>query len=173
MSSYFSICFMYDNSNTTCNKEFGKVVFPDAPVNTPSTPIFPNVTSLNSRTVGKASTYEFKFTTSTTYSTLNTIRITLPPGYSTTESPVCQMSGTYNQIIKTFVWPDQRSIECQLINKTISTNEVLKIIGIYNPNYAGTFGNTADGFVIEILEGITTIVLEEIFAQMTVTIEAG
>ena len=173
MSSYFSICFMYENSNTTCNKEFGKVVFPDAPVNTPSTPIFPNVTSLNSRTVGKASTYEFKFSTSTTYSALNTIRVTLPPGYSTTLNPVCQMSGTYNQIIKTFVWPDQRSIECQSINKTISSNEVLKIIGIYNPNYAGVFGNTVDGFVIEVLEGLTTIVLEEIYAQKTVTIEAG
>ena len=98
------------------------------------------------------------------------MRITLPPGYSTTASPVCQMSGTYNQIIQTFVWPDERSIECQSINKTISSNEVLKIIGIYNPNYSGDFGNTADGFVIEILEGLTTIVLEEIFAQKIVTI---
>ena len=148
MSSYFSICFMYDNSITNCKKEFGKIVFPNAPISTPSTPTFPNVTSLNSRTVGKASTYEFKFTVSTTYSTGNTIRVTLPPGYSTTANPVCQMSGTYNQIIQTFVWPDQRSIECQLINKTISSNEVLKIIGIYNPNYAGVFGNTANGFKI-------------------------
>ena len=83
------------------------------------------------------------------------------------------MTGTYNQIIQTFVWPDQRSIECQQINKTISTDEVLKIIGIYNPNYAGIFGNTDQGFVIEVLETTTTIVLEEIFAQKTVTIEAG
>ena len=151
MSSYFSICFMYENSITNCKKEFGKVVFPDPPVTTASTPTFPNVTSLNSRIVGKASTYEFKFTVSTTYSAGNTIRITLPPGYTTTANPVCQMTGTYNQIIQTFVWPDQRSIECQQINKTISTDEVLKIVGIYNPNYAGVFGNTVEGFVIEIL----------------------
>lgn len=122
MSSYFEVCLMFDNSVTTCNKEFGKVVFPDAPTLTPSTATSPNVTSLSSRTVGKSSTYQFKFTTSTSYGTGNTIRVTLPPGYTTTVSPICQMSGTYNQIIKTFVWPNQRSIECQLVNKTISSN---------------------------------------------------
>ena len=155
---------MFDKFTTSCNKEFGKVVFPDAPHLTASTPSFPNVTSLSSRTVGKASTYQFKFTTDNAYTEGNTIRITLPPGYSTTASPICQMTGTYNQIIKTFVWPNQRSIECQGINKAISTDEVLKIIGIYNPNFAGTFGNTNEGFKIEILEGTTTIVKEEIYA---------
>lgn len=138
-----------------------------------STALFPNVTSLSSRTVGKSSTYQFKFSTDLGYGQGNTIRVTLPPGYTTSASPVCQMSGTYNQIIKTFVWPDQRSIECQLVNKTITTNEVLKIIGIYNPNFVGTFGNTADGFKIEILEGVTTMVREEIYVEMTVGIIAG
>ena len=57
MSSYFSVCFMYDNSITNCKHEFGKVVFPDAPITTSSTTTFPNITSLNSRIVGKASTY--------------------------------------------------------------------------------------------------------------------
>lgn len=54
------------------------------------------------------------------------------------------MSGTFNQVIKTFVWPDKRSIECQNINSTFALNaaQVLKIIGIYNPQYAGNFGNT-------------------------------
>lgn len=44
------------------------------------------------------------------YGSGNTIRVTFPPGYTTTANPICQMSGTYNQIIKTFVWPNQRSI---------------------------------------------------------------
>lgn len=113
-----------------------------------TTALMPNVTSLSSTSVGKASTYQFKFTTTTAYGTGNTIRVTLPQGYTTTANPVCQMSGTYNQIIKTFVWPNQRSIECQLVNKTISTGEVLKIIGIYNPSYAGVFGLTNDEFII-------------------------
>lgn len=160
MSSYFSICLMYDNTVSSCKMEFGKVVFPQVPLNTPTTTLSPNVTSLSSVSVGKASTYQFRFTTSTTYAAGNTIRVTFPPGYTTTANPVCQMSGTYNQIIKTFVWPNQRSIECQLVNKTISTDEVLKVIGIYNPNYAGTFGNTADGFILEIMDGTTTNVLE-------------
>lgn len=30
----------------------------------------------------------------------------------------------------------------------MNQTQVLKIIGIYNPQYAGTFGNTIDGFVI-------------------------
>ena len=43
------------------------------------------------------------------------------------------MQGTYNQIITTFVWPDQRTVECQNINKTIYLNESIKIVGILNP----------------------------------------
>ena len=136
------------------------MVFPDPPITTATTSTSPNVTSLSSVSVGKASTYQFKFSTSVVYGTGNTIRVTFPPGYTTTGNPVCQMTGTYNQMIKTFVWPNQRSIECQLVNKTISTDEVLKIIGIYNPSYAGTFENTGDGFIIEILDGTTTVVLE-------------
>jgi hypothetical protein len=170
MSSYFSICFMFDQSITNCNMEFGKVVFPDSPVSTASTAMYPDVTSLDSATVGKASIYQFNFTTSTTYAEGNTIRVTLPPGYTTTKDPICQMTGTYSQTIKTFVWPNKRSIECQLVNKTLSNNEILKIVGIYNPHYAGVFGNTVDGFVIEILKDTTTIVLEEIFLQKTITI---
>ena len=51
---------------------------------------------------------------------------------------------------------------------------MLKIIGIYNPNYAGTFGNlNSDGFYIEILEKTTTAVMEGLYIQQTVTIEAG
>lgn len=80
------------------------------PATTPTSNTFPNVTSLSSRYVGKASTYQFKFTTSTTYAAGNTIRVTFPKGYTTTSNPVCQMTGTYNQIIRTFVWPNQRSI---------------------------------------------------------------
>ena len=108
------------------------------------------IQSLNSNTVGQASTYQFSFNLSTNYDAGNTIRVRFPVGFTTTASPICQISGTFNQIIKTFVWPDKRSIECQNINSTLLMNQtqVLKIIGIYNPQYAGTFGNTIDGFVI-------------------------
>lgn len=122
MSSYFSICLMFDNSISSCKKEFGKVVFPQPPTIAATTALNPQVSSLSSNYVGKASTYQFRFTTSTAYSAGNTIRVTFPEGYTTTANPVCQMIGTYNQIIKTFVWPNQRSIECQLVNKTISSN---------------------------------------------------
>jgi hypothetical protein len=47
------------------------------------------------------------------------------------------------------------------------------VVGILNPNYAGTFGTPADPFIIEILKGTTTIVLEEISALQSVTITAG
>lgn len=46
-------------------------------------------------------------------------------------------------------------------------------MGILNPNYAGTFGNSNSGFIIELLSKNTTIVLEELFVQMTVTIQSG
>ncbi len=121
MSSYFSICLMYDNAITTCNKQFGKVIFATIPITTPATAIDPNVTSLTSSYAGQASTYQFKFSLSTTYGIGNTLRIKFPVGFTTTSSPICQMSGTFNQVIKTFVWPDNRSIECQNISKTISS----------------------------------------------------
>lgn len=111
MSSYFTVCLMYDSTVTTCDKEFGKVVFPSSP--TPNNGVVtPVVQSLNSNTVGQASTYQFTFGLSTFYDVGNTIRVKFPPGFTTTESPICQMAGTVNQVIKTFVWPDKRSIEC-------------------------------------------------------------
>ena len=146
MSSFFSVCLMVASMTTSCSQTFGKVVFPDEPVTTNSTATFPSITSLNSLVVGQSSTYQIQFSLSTTYSAGNTIRITFPPGFQTSSTPICQMAGTYNQVITTFVWPDQRSIECQNINKTLSTGESLKIIGIFNPQFAGTFGNTNDGF---------------------------
>jgi hypothetical protein len=137
---------MVDTMITTCDKTFGKVVFPNVPVSGTATSTYPSVTSLNSIVVGQSSTYQIQFSASQTYGAGNTIRITFPPGFQTSSSPMCQMNGTYNQVITTFVWPDKRSIECQNINKTIFQNESLKIIGIFNPNYAGTFGNTVNGF---------------------------
>lgn len=149
MSSYFQVCLMYNYASTNCNKEFGKVVFPAAITPQSGTALSPVVKSQSTTVVGKASTYEFRFSTATSYGTGNTIRVTFPKGYTTSANPICQMSGTYNEIIQTFTWPNKRSIECQGINKQIYTGEVLKIVGIYNPTYAGIFGNAQqDGFYI-------------------------
>lgn len=173
MSSFFSICFIYDSAITSCNKNFGKVVFPDIPITTTTTSIFPLVQSLNTNIVGQSSTYQIQFSVSQTYSQFNTIRVTFPAGFKTSSSPICQMNGTYNQVITAFVWPDQRSVECQSINKTISTGESIKIIGVFNPSYSGNFGNTQDGFKIEILQQTTTIVLEQLYPQTVIAIQPG
>jgi hypothetical protein len=146
MSSYFSVCLMVASMTTSCSQTFGKVVFPTAPLTTASTPSSPAITSLNTLVVGQSSTYQIQFSLAGSYTVGNTIRITFPPGFLTSSTPICQMNGTYNQVITTFVWPDQRSIECQNINKTFGTGESLKIIGIFNPQFAGTFGNTVNGF---------------------------
>lgn len=175
MSSYFALCLMVDSMPTACDKTFGKVVFPSSPtLNTPNpTVAYPMVSSLNSKVVGQSSTYQFTFSFSQAYSSGNSVRITFPAGFQTTSTPICQVSGTYNQVITTFVWPDKRTVECQNINKTLYLNESLKVVGILNPNYAGVFGNTNEGFVIELLKGVTTIVLEELYPLQTVTISAG
>jgi hypothetical protein len=124
MSSYFALCLMVDSMTTTCDKTFGKVVFPEAPVvNTPApTSLYPVVNSLNTKVVGQSSTYEFRFSFSISYGSGNTVRITFPTGFQTSSNPICQVSGTYNQVITTFVWPDQRTVECQSINKTLYLN---------------------------------------------------
>lgn len=101
---------MYGPAITTCNQQFGKVIFASPPISTNSTPLYPNVSSLTSSTAGQSSTYQFTFSLSTNYSTGNTIRIKFPVGFTTTASPICQMSGTFNQVIQTYVWPNNRSI---------------------------------------------------------------
>lgn len=110
MSSFFSVCLMVASMTTSCSQTFGKVVFPDVPLTTDSTPTSPSVTSLNTLVVGQSSTYQIQFSLGGTYTAGNTIRITFPPGFLTSITPICQMKGTYNQVITTFVWPDQRSI---------------------------------------------------------------
>jgi hypothetical protein len=139
---------MVASMTTSCAQTFGKVVFPNNPIATASNASYPVVSSLNSMVVGQSSTYQIQFSLSGNYTTGNTIRITFPPGFQTSTTPICQMNGTYNQVITTFVWPDQRSVECQNINKTLHQGESLKIIGIFNPPFVGTFGNTTDGFKI-------------------------
>ncbi len=112
MSSFFSVCLMVDTMVTDCDMTFGKVVFPIAPnINIPApTATYPDVSSLNNVIVGQSSTYLFTFSLNTSYGTGNTIRITFPEGFQTTSSPICQVTGTYNQVITTYVWPDQRTV---------------------------------------------------------------
>ena len=161
MSSYFEVCLVVDTMTTDCDKNFGKVVFPAAATSTASTPTSPDVASLSTPVgVGQAQTYRFNFDLSTSYSTHNSIRVTFPPGYRTSSTPHCEMKGVFNQVIKTFVWPDDRTIECQNISKTLGSGEELKIIGMTNPHFAGTFGNTADGWKLEVMDGVTTIIHE-------------
>lgn len=110
ISSSFVVCLMVSNMVTTCSQNFGKVVFPPAPVITSATSMFPLITSLNTLVVGQSSTYQIRFSLSKTYSAGNSIRITFPLGFQTSTTPICQMNGTYNQVITTFVWPDNRTI---------------------------------------------------------------
>lgn len=137
---------MVSSMTMSCSKTFGKVVFPAAPTPTNSSTAI--VSSLNTLIVGQSSTYQIQFSLIGTYTAGNTVRVTFPPGFLTSSTPICQMKGTYNQVIATFVWPDQRSIECQNINKTLGTGESLKIIGLFNPSYSGVFGNSEDGFKV-------------------------
>ena len=50
---------MVNTMTTSCDKTFGKVVFPAAPIlNTPApTALYPRAQSLNTRVVGQSSTY--------------------------------------------------------------------------------------------------------------------
>jgi hypothetical protein len=103
---------MVDQMTTTCDKTFDKVVFSDAPIlNTPAPTVsYPAVSSLNTQVVGQSSTYEFKFSFSKSYPAGNSVRITFPEGFQTSSTPICQMKGTFNQMITTFVWPDKRTV---------------------------------------------------------------
>lgn len=108
MSSSFSVCLMVSSMTMSCSKTFGKVVFPDSPNPTNSSTAI--VSSLNTLIVGQSSTYQVQFSLTGSYTAGNTVRVTFPPGFLTSSTPICQMKGTYNQVIATFVWPDQRSI---------------------------------------------------------------
>lgn len=141
MSSYFSLCLGYNDVVTECNELFGKVIFSTAPTPTMGTVSSPSVTSLTSVIVGQGGTYQFAFSFTGSYGVGNSIRVTFPSGF-TSKNPICQMTGTYNQVIQTVVLPNSRSVECRLINKTLGSNEILKIVGMTNPMYSGSFGNS-------------------------------
>lgn len=93
MSSYFSICLIYDTFISSCKQEFGRVVFADSPVSNSLSLSLTNpiVQSLTSSSVSRPSSYKFQFTTTGTYGVNNTIRITFPPGYTSTVDTMCQM----------------------------------------------------------------------------------
>lgn len=152
MSSYFTLCMSYDDVVTDCNELFGKVIFSAPPTVTTGTVSSPSVSSLTSRVVGQGGTYQFTFNFGSTYPVGNSIRVTFPIGF-TTKNPICQMTGTYNQVIQTVVLPNSRSVECRIINKTMGSAEILKIVGMTNPLYSGTFGNSdaTDYFRIELM----------------------
>lgn len=142
MSSYFTLCMSYDDVVTDCNELFGKVIFSNPPTVTTGTVSSPSVSSLTSRVVGQGGTYQLTFDFVGNYAQNNSIRVTFPIGF-TTKNPICQMTGTYNQVIETVVLPNSRSVECKIINKVLGQGEVLKIVGMTNPKYSGTFGNSA------------------------------
>jgi len=174
MSSYFSLCLGYDDVVTECNQLFGKVIFSAPPITTTGTASSPSITALTSVIVGQGGTYQFGFSFGSSYAIGNSIRVTFPIGF-TSKNPICQMTGTYNQVIQTLVLPNSRSVECRLINKTLGSGEILKIVGMTNPLYSGSFGNSVltSNFQIELLSGNTNIVLEDITCIQSVTISPG
>ena len=90
MSSFFEVCLVVDTMTTNCDKNFGKVVFPGAAIQTASNTSYPDVVSLSATVVvGQAQTYRINFDLNTNYTTQNSIRITFPPGYRTSSTPHC------------------------------------------------------------------------------------
>lgn len=106
MSSFFTVCVGYNDVVVDCNEQFSKVIFSEPPV---EDWMSPTVTSLTSVVVGQGGTYQFGFGLSKGYAAGNSIRVTFPRGFST-KNPICQMNGTYNQIIETVVLPNSRSV---------------------------------------------------------------
>jgi hypothetical protein len=78
----------------------------------------PLITPMSSLTVGQGSTYQFTFQLNTQYPINSTMRFNFPSGF-TSNNPLCKVSGVYNQFITTYVLANNRSVECQQINKTL------------------------------------------------------
>jgi hypothetical protein len=80
-----------------------------------------NIKALSSLIVGQGSSYQFMFNLTTLYNINKTIRVNFPVSFSTNK-PVCKLDGLvgqYNQIIPTYILPNNRSVECRNINKTL------------------------------------------------------
>jgi hypothetical protein len=62
-----------------------------------------------------------------------------------------------------------------MINKTLGSNEILKIIGMTNPLYSGSFSNSisTSNFEIELMSGNTNIILEDIICVQSINIVPG
>ncbi|KRW99610.1 hypothetical protein PPERSA_03411 [Pseudocohnilembus persalinus] len=165
-SSYFRIVTLYNDVEVDRNDGFGTVAFADAP----GTVLSPTVNFVSNQRISEGSTYLFTFQSSQNYYGETTLRFTFPYGYDSQKS-MCEVQGLYGQNPNTEMYHNKRIATCVKADKSLLSSEIqqVKIINMINPSFAGTF----EGFKIEIMDGDSSIVLEQIEFSGALTIQPG
>ena len=115
------------------------------------------------------SSYDFTFALKTPLAKGDSIKFNFPEGYYFVK-PACfhRNSGTYSQVE---VLHNNRSVICQVFLDSMATGifQVVSIIGVVNPEYAGVFRN----FYLETLESTSANVYERISVPNFIQINPG
>ncbi|KAL4505423.1 hypothetical protein ABPG72_002485 [Tetrahymena utriculariae] len=152
-SSQFKIRSYRNDVLIDSNDGFGFISFSQSPGQI----LNPNIFRLSNSRIREGSSWEFSFTPSKAYPAGCSLRFTFPEGY-TSKQALCDVQGLAGQNPSTLLLFNQRIVTCQNVNKDLQGPQVVKIINMVNPS----FSSIMQGFKIEILEGLSSIVLESV-----------
>ncbi|EAR88803.2 hypothetical protein TTHERM_00262990 (macronuclear) [Tetrahymena thermophila SB210] len=152
-SSQFKIRSYRNDVLIDSNDGFGFISFSQSPGQI----LNPNIFRLSNSRIREGSSWEFSFTPSQSYPAGCSLRFTFPEGY-TSKQALCDVQGLAGQNPNTLLLFNQRIVTCQNVNKDLNGPQVVKIINMVNPS----FSSIMQGFKIEILEGLSSIVLESV-----------
>lgn len=117
--------------------------------------------------INLATPYRFEFTTNGIVTSGNSVRITYPPGYSSSQAS-CSVDGLSGAAPTTVVLHTKRTFVCQNLNKALQ-NEAILMTQILAPGFSGT----QRGFMIEIMQGTSPVVLQRISFNGDIYIAPG
>lgn len=128
------------------------------------------VYKLSNTGINEGSSWEFRFTPKSTYSSGNSLRFTFPDGFKTKQVS-CDVDGISGTLPDASVQFNQRVTTCSGMQKALLGGEqaVVKIINMQNPDFSGIMS----GFMVEILLARSTVVLEKIEFPGDVIISPG
>lgn len=117
--------------------------------------------------INLATPYRFEFVLNGNVAAGNSVRITYPPGYSS-QKVTCSVDGLSGSAVETSVLHNNRTFVCKNLNKVLS-KEAIVITQVTSPPFSGT----QRGFLIEVLQGNSPIVLQRISFNGDIYISPG
>lgn len=152
-SSCFSLCIYFNDVLNDCSDCFGRVVFSEKPKEIR----LPTISQQTFNTISSGSTWLFSFYLTGSYEAGNSLRFTFPAGFHS-EKIFCKLKDFDKAVYDTLILPDKRGVQCNNIDVPFNGKVQVSVVNIVTPSFSGLM----QGFRIELMQGVTPIVLESI-----------